>query len=95
MIMAGGTPFPFCPLSRGSPPSHVAERVGGTPKRRESAHLSRQDLRLIYRSTQYDDNIKTWMMFGDDYEQSTTIENLELSKRLDKLVFGFLSGENN
>ena len=55
----------------------------------ETMLKNRQDLRSIYKSPEYDDDIKTWMMFGGDNEQFATLENLEFSKRLDKLIEGF------
>jgi len=47
---------------------------------------TRQDLRSIYKSPGYNDDMKTWMMFGGDNEQFVTLENVEWSQRLDKLV---------
>jgi len=55
----------------------------------ETMLKTRQDLRSIYKSPKYDDDIKTWMMFGGDNEQFATLENVKWSKKLDKLIEGF------
>jgi hypothetical protein len=55
----------------------------------ETLMKTRQDLRSIYTSPGYDDDIKTWMMFGGDKEQFATLENVKWCKRMDKLVEGF------
>lgn len=50
---------------------------------------SQDELRSIYRSPEYDDDIKTWMMFGGDNEQCATLKDMEFCKKLDKLVDAF------
>ena len=50
---------------------------------------TRQDLRSIFKSPGYDDDIKEWMIFGGDNEQFATRENVELCKKRDKLIIGF------
>jgi len=55
----------------------------------ETMLKSRHDLRSIYKSPKYDDDIKTWMMFGGDNEQFATLKNVEWCKKMDKLIAGF------
>lgn len=55
----------------------------------ETMLRNREGLRSIYKSPEYDDDIKTWMKFGGDNEQFATLENVVWSKRLDKLMVGF------
>ena len=38
---------------------------------------------------QHDDDVKTWMMFGGDNEQCSTLKEMEWNKRMDKLVTEF------
>ena len=43
---------------------------------------------VLYRLSNYDNNIHAWMAFGGDNEQFTTLKNLEWCKKLDKLIEG-------
>jgi hypothetical protein len=56
----------------------------------ETMLKNRSELRSIYKSPQYDDDIKTWIMFGGDNEQFATLENVKFCKRMDKLIDGFI-----
>ena len=55
----------------------------------ETLLKTRLDLRSIYKSPEYDDDIKTWMIFGGDNEQFATLENVEWCKKMDKPIVGF------
>jgi hypothetical protein len=55
----------------------------------ETLLKTRQDLQSIYRSPEYEDDVKTWMMFGGDNEQFATLENVKWCKRIDKMIEGF------
>ena len=47
------------------------------------------DLRSLYRSPEYDDDIKTWMMFGGDNEQCATLAGLEVMKKMENRILSF------
>ena len=55
----------------------------------ETMLKSQTDLRSIYKSPQYEDDIKTWMMFGGNNEEFSTLENVEWCKRMEKLFERF------
>jgi hypothetical protein len=55
----------------------------------ETLLKTRQDLRSIYQSPTYDDDIKTWMMFGGDNDQNATLKDLEWTKNFEKLILDF------
>jgi len=46
----------------------------------------RQDLRSIYKSPGYNDDIKTWMMFGRDSERFATRAGLEDMKKMENRI---------
>ncbi len=52
----------------------------------ETMLKSRSDLRSIYKSPKYDDDIKSWMMFGGNNEQFATLENVKLCNKMDQLI---------
>jgi len=55
----------------------------------ETMLKNRHELRSIFRSPKYDDDMKTWMMFGGDNEQFATLDNLKFCKKMDKLFEEF------
>jgi hypothetical protein len=55
----------------------------------ETLLKTQQDLRSIYKSPEYDDDIKTWMMFDGDNDQGATLENVKWCKKLDKMIREF------
>jgi hypothetical protein len=52
----------------------------------ETLLKTQKDLRSIYKAPEYEDDIKTWMMFGGDNEQNATLENMEWCKKMDKMI---------